>query len=185
MGDACYRLHRKDRIDRQPSEATFLVTSGRDWQTTTAQFIWRRLNERGIVPRSMGLPGATGDSSIYDKRTRTFMWKGSYGPGHLTTVCLALTGYLYGLFLARRKDRLDRINRLLSHVYGPLYALTQIGSHAWSSFRDGHRPYKGRFWKDGPPMSDADADAFRLWIRSVFMPLNRQMMELVVNRADP
>jgi hypothetical protein len=38
----------------------------------------------------------------------------------LVTVCLALTGYLYSLFLARRKDRLDRINRQLSDLYGPL-----------------------------------------------------------------
>ena len=45
-------------------------------------------------------------------------------------------------------------------------------------------PYRGKFWKDDPPVSDTDADAFRLWIASVFMPLNRQMMDLVVNRAD-
>ena len=40
------------------------------------------------------------------------------------------------------------------------------------------------FWKPDSPVDDTDADAFRLWIRAVFMPLNRQMMDLVVNRAD-
>lgn len=54
----------------------------------------------------------------------------------------------------------------------------------WTSFRSQHRPNKGSFWKAGSPVDDKDADAFRLWIRSVFMPLNRQMMDLVVNRAD-
>jgi hypothetical protein len=100
------------------------------------------------------------------------------------TVCLALTGYLYTLFLARRKDRLDRINRQLSDLYGPLFALSKTGDHVWLSFRSRHRPYLGAFWKADSPVSDTDADAFRLWIRSVFMPLNRQMMDLVVNRAD-
>lgn len=102
----------------------------------------------------------------------------------LVTVCLALTGYFYSLFLARRKDRLDRINRQLSDLYGPLYALSKTGEHVWFSFRSRHRPYKGSFWKADSQVDDKDADAFRLWIRSVFVPLNRQMMNLVVNRAD-
>ena len=99
------------------------------------------------------------------------------------TVCLALTGYFYTLFLARRKDRLDRINCQLSDLYGPLYALSKTGDHVWLSFRSRHRPYLGSFWADSL-VSDTDAEAFRLWIRSVFMPLNRQMVDLVVNRAD-
>ncbi len=102
----------------------------------------------------------------------------------IVTVGLALIGYLYTLFLARRKDRLKRINRQLSDLYGPLYALSSTGAHVWTSFRSQHRPHKGSFWKAGSPVDDKDADAFRSWIRSVFMPLNRQMMELVVNRAD-
>lgn len=102
----------------------------------------------------------------------------------LVTVCLALIGYSYSLFLARRKDQLDRVNRQLSDFYGPLYALSRTGEHVWSSFRSRHRPHKGSFWKPGSLITDADADAFRLWISSVFMPLNRQMMDLVVNRAD-
>lgn len=102
----------------------------------------------------------------------------------LVTVGLALVGYLYTLFLARRKDRLKRINRQLSDLYGPLYALSSTGAHVWASFRSQHRPQKGSFWKPGSTVEDKDADAFRLWIQSVFMPLNRQMMDLVVNRAD-
>ena len=64
------------------------------------------------------------------------------------------------------------------------YALSSTGAHVWTSFRSQHRPNRGSFWKAGSPVDDKDADAFRLWIRSVFMPLNRQMMDLVVNRAD-
>jgi hypothetical protein len=100
------------------------------------------------------------------------------------TVALALTGYFYTLFLARRRDRLDRINRQLSDLYGPLYALSKTGNHVWASFRTRHRPHWGSFWKAGSPMEDSDAKEFRLWIRSVFMPLNRRMMDLVVNKAD-
>ena len=106
----------------------------------------------------------------------------------IVTVGLALIGYLYTLFLARRKDRLKLINRQLSDLYGPLYALSSTGAHVWTAFRSqkntGHTK-RGSFWKTGShSVDDKDAAAFRLWIRSVFMPLNRQMMELVVNRAD-
>ena len=97
----------------------------------------------------------------------------------LVTVCLALTGYLYTLFLARRKDRPGRINRQLSDFYGPLYALSRTGEHVWDSFRKQHRPKRGSFWKPDSPVDDTGADAFRLWIRAVFMPLNRQMMRVI------
>lgn len=58
----------------------------------------------------------------------------------IVTVFLALIGYLYTLFLARRKDRLKRINRQLSDLYGPLYALSRTGAYVWTSFRSQHRP---------------------------------------------
>jgi hypothetical protein len=103
----------------------------------------------------------------------------------LVTVILALAGYAYSLALARRKDRLDRINRQLSDLYGPLFAMSQTGGYVWRSFREQYRPHRGSYWRAGSTLvTDEEAQAFRLWMQNVFMPLNRRMVEAVTNHAD-
>jgi hypothetical protein len=99
------------------------------------------------------------------------------------TVSLALAGYLLtyysNLRLARRKDRLERVNRQLTDLYGPLFALTHAGERIWSVVKPRLFPPQ-----PGMLMTEAHADEWRLWILHVFMPLNRQMMEAIVEHAD-
>jgi hypothetical protein len=63
----------------------------------------------------------------------------------ILTALLALTGYvvkyLNDLRLAVRKDRLDRVNRQLSDLYGPLFALDRAGYRLWQVF-------PGRYGRD-------------------------------------
>jgi hypothetical protein len=103
----------------------------------------------------------------------------------LVTVAIALCGYVYSLALARRKDELDRINRQLSDLYGPLFALSETGAYVWSSFRTTYRPYQGGYWnvKYGE-VTESQAKAFRLWMEHVFMPLNKTMRDTVIANAD-
>ena len=71
------------------------------------------------------------------------------------SVLLAFAGYLvtyaYNLRLAQRKDRLERVNKQLSNLYGPLYALVSSSQACWKAFapdtarvRSGHRPAPDR-----------------------------------------
>jgi hypothetical protein len=92
--------------------------------------------------------------------------------------------YFNNLHLARRKDHLDRLNRQLAEFYGPLYALSASAESAWQMFRSIYRPEVGPFWGTYPPPSDAEAAAWRLWMRTVFMPLNRQMRDVVIRGTD-
>jgi hypothetical protein len=98
------------------------------------------------------------------------------------TVTLAVAGYmatyLISLRLARRKDRLDRINRQLGEFYGPLYALNEASNRAWKEFLGEIGASSGIFF------SDESVATWRLWMVNVFLPLNRQMMDIVVGRAD-
>jgi hypothetical protein len=95
------------------------------------------------------------------------------GAGYLAT-------YVINLRLARRKDRLDRINRQLSDFYGPLHALIEASNRAWAEL----------LIKIGNPISERmtfsaeTITTWRLWMNHVFMPLNRQMMTIVVQHAD-
>lgn len=104
------------------------------------------------------------------------------------TVLLALVGYgatyAYNLKLARRQDRLSRVSRQLSDFYGPLFALSESGASIWDGFRTQYRPDGKSYWDPADPPSEADAEAWRLWMTDVFMPLNRQMVGVVVQKAD-
>jgi hypothetical protein len=107
----------------------------------------------------------------------------------LIGVCIAVIGYFVkyrtDLRLAQRNDRLERINRQLSEFYGPLLALTRSSGQSWQAFRKRYRPPGSEsFWKCDPPPTKEDAIAWRLWMTTVFMPVHRRMMELVLERAD-
>ena len=58
------------------------------------------------------------------------------------TVLLAFLGYiaiyLNNLQMSRRKDRLERVNKQLSELYGPMFSLTHASSIAWKWFREAH-----------------------------------------------
>jgi hypothetical protein len=101
---------------------------------------------------------------------------------------VAIAGYLFtyrnNLRLAERKDRLERVTTQLRDFYGPLLALSSASNSAWLVFRSEYRRNIKAFWDPRSPPSAEEAAAWRLWMTSVFMPLNRQMRDLVVNRAD-
>jgi hypothetical protein len=102
------------------------------------------------------------------------------------TIFVALVGflvtYVVNLRLARRKDRLERINEQLRDLYGPLYALEISARSAWMEFRKQYRPDR-RYWQDDPPPTAEEAQAWRTWMKSVFMPINRRMRDVVVTKA--
>lgn len=103
------------------------------------------------------------------------------------TIFLAFAGYvvtyLNNLRLARRKDRLNRINQQLSDLYGPLLSLTSAADATWAAFRTLYRPEGGSFWDSEHPPNDEEAAAWRFWIEDGFMPLNRKMMDTIVEGA--
>ncbi|MCG2644281.1 MULTISPECIES: hypothetical protein [Bradyrhizobium] len=102
-------------------------------------------------------------------------------------VVLAFIGYfakyLNDLAIARRRDRLDRVNAQLRLLYGPLFALDQATAVAWQEFRKKNKPGEPYFSASRPP-TDLQLEAWRLWMSKTFMPLNRRMMEAIVSNAD-
>ncbi len=103
------------------------------------------------------------------------------------TVALAFIGYLItyanNLRLSQRKERLDRINRQLAELYGPLFALTYASEMAWRAFRSKHRPGRAYFGEGEPP-TDEELKVWRLWMSTVFMPNNVKMYEIIQSKSD-
>jgi hypothetical protein len=106
----------------------------------------------------------------------------------LVGVLVAASGYLIkhasDLRLAQRNDRLERINRQLSGLYGPLLALTRSTEESWAAFRRRYRPGGGSFWRGEPPPTKEDVLIWRHWITTVFMPANERITQLVTEHAD-
>ena len=98
----------------------------------------------------------------------------------VVTVFLALLGYFAtysnNLRISRRKDQLERINKQLSELYGPMFSITHASTTAWKSFKD-----------DNPSdteISDEDLKEWRLWITVVFMPQNIKLYNIILNQSD-
>lgn len=103
------------------------------------------------------------------------------------TIMLAFGGYLAtyfnGLRLAQRTQHLERVSRQLGELYGPLYGLTNSETAIFTIFRSRYRSGKHFFSEEDPPSED-DLEAWRLWMTTVFAPLNNRMYELVLSKAD-
>ncbi len=116
----------------------------------------------------------------------------SYDPGMIAvvvTVALAFAGYaatyLNGLRLTQRQERLARVNRQLSEFYGPLFALTEANARTFAAFVERHGRTEGTSpFSDATPPTDEELAEWRLWVTTVFLPVLREMRELVVGRAD-
>jgi hypothetical protein len=94
-----------------------------------------------------------------------------------------LIKYVIDLYLARRHARLARVNEQLSDFYGPLLALTSASNRAWQEFRSKHRCGGFAYWSQDPPPSEEDEQVWRTWMTAVFIPLNRQMRDVVITKA--
>jgi hypothetical protein len=105
----------------------------------------------------------------------------------VVTIFVALAGYLItywnNILLSRRTERLNRINKQLNEFYGPLYSLVHSSSKAWVTFRTKYRQRISYFSNDPPP-TEEDIQAWRLWMTTVFMPINLRIYELIVSKAD-
>jgi hypothetical protein len=103
------------------------------------------------------------------------------------TIVLALAGYMAAYFnnlrLAQRNQRLERVNKQLGDFYGPLYGLLDSETAVFKVFRSIYRPGKHFFSDDDPPTQE-DLAAWRLWMTTVFAPVNNRMYELVLAKSD-
>lgn len=105
----------------------------------------------------------------------------------VVTILVAFTGYLATYFnnlrLSQRNQRLERVSRQLGELYGPLYGLNEAETAIWQIFRARYRPEQHFFDEEDPP-TEEELEAWRLWMTTVFAPMNNQMHELVLSKSD-
>jgi len=97
------------------------------------------------------------------------------------TVILAFIGYLATFLsarmLARRKDKLELVNRRLNEFYGPLYVASQAGNIAYRSL------LKKQGKTQSFPILDDEMKEWVLWMTTIFMPLNDEREKIIIKKA--
>ena len=97
------------------------------------------------------------------------------------TVLLAFIGYLATFLsarmLARRKDKLELVNRRLNEFYGPLYVASQAGNIAYRSL------LKKQGKSQSFPILDSEMKEWMLWMTTIFMPLNDVREKIIIEKA--
>jgi hypothetical protein len=96
-------------------------------------------------------------------------------------IVLAFVGYLAtalsAKMLARRKDKLELVNRRLNEFYGPLYVASQAGNIAYRSL------LKKQGKTQSFPILDSEMKEWMLWMTTIFMPLNDVREKIIIEKA--
>lgn len=105
-----------------------------------------------------------------------------------TTIFLAILGYLAkyinDLRIMKRKDKLERINRQLKELYGPLLSLTSSSNASWIEFRKKYRNKTISYFDQSDPPSEKEKEIWRTWISTVFQPINENIYNLILKNGD-
>jgi hypothetical protein len=108
----------------------------------------------------------------------------------IASVIAAIAASVSSLIVKRRRDRLraqlDLVNAQLRDFYGPLLSTAEASEKAWVTFK---RIYKNGsdnedFWDQADPPTHDARIAYHHWIKTLFIPLNDKMAEIVSTRLD-
>ena len=99
----------------------------------------------------------------------------------ILTILVAFAGYaitfLSAHMLARRRDKLDLVNKRLNEFYGPLYVASEAGNIAYRSL------LKKQGKTQSEPITDEELKEWVLWMRTIFIPLNEIRERIIIEKA--
>src|SRR5258708_26664818 len=103
----------------------------------------------------------------------------------IATIGLALFGYfvtyLYNLRLARRKERLELIERRLNEFYGPLFVASVAADLGYKTLLS--RLHRRTVFDPNDPPTKEQLQEWRSWIKLVLVPLDDIREQLILHNA--
>ncbi|QKW14261.1 hypothetical protein [Verrucosispora sp. NA02020] len=89
--------------------------------------------------------------------------------------------YLNTRIMNQRQESLRRINTQLEELYGPLLSLSSTSQATWRVFRSVFKPeLKVDITAN---LSSKEMDLWIAWMSQVFMPANRNSVEIIASKA--
>ncbi|MEP5766223.1 MAG: hypothetical protein ABJ308_16615 [Halieaceae bacterium] len=110
--------------------------------------------------------------------------------GLAVSILVASTGWLVAYTSKRKHDsrlaQLDRVNRQLRELYGPLYIGLEAANRTWNSFWENYKPSHGEDYYFGPSVevTDDEKRVWRIWLENVFEPMNAKAEAILTNSID-
>ena len=97
------------------------------------------------------------------------------------TIIVAFAGYAITFasahMLARRRDKLELVNKRLNEFYGPLYVASEAGNIAY-------RALLNKLGKtQSYPILDNELNEWVLWMKTIFIPLNDIREKIIIENA--
>jgi hypothetical protein len=90
--------------------------------------------------------------------------------------------YFADIRLEKRKVELNLLSDQIRLLYGPLHGLCSANEVAWNTFASRYIP-NNSFFSDDAPRTPAELAAWRQWTTKVFMPINRSIVETILNNT--
>ena len=111
--------------------------------------------------------------------------------GVLIGLLAAVIGWLITWSLNRveaaRQRRLERVDRQIRDLYGPVYVRLRAMRELWDAFLAEHPRRHGEpsyFIDDGASNTDDEKTRWCLWMSTVFLPMNREARDIVLANMD-
>ena len=137
------------------------------------------------------------DNSQGDKRSEDDSTSGAFIKSSVIAIAAAVgsaaLGYIVGVVNDIRNTKLDFVNAQIEKLYGPLYAQTQANNAIWGEFRKAPywRAYSSDcqkpctyFFNDEYPPTIEEIKRWRVWVKTVFQPLNLDMQKAIVENSQ-
>lgn len=101
----------------------------------------------------------------------------------IAAIASAIIGYTVSFGDAHRKVQVDKLDKQIERLYGPLYAFSTASHQAWSDLR--RVSGRGVYFFNDEDMPDAESvELWRRWMKIVFMPLNLKMEDAIVTNVQ-
>ena len=110
--------------------------------------------------------------------------------GIAVSILVATFGWFVAYASKRKHDsrlaQLERVNRQLRELYGPLYIGLSAANRTWEAFWEKHRPAHGEDYYFGPSVevTKEEKKVWRNWVENVFEPMNAKAEEVLTNNID-